>query len=416
MAKSLYICYFGVNEPLVQTQVIPYLHELVRDGHEISLVTFEGKTEELWNDQLGAIKRSLAEKGIDWHWLKYHKRFSALATAYDIVRGAFFVRRMIGRKKLDILHGRVHVPTLMGALGRKLSRRKPKLLFDIRGFFPEEYTDAGIWPENGWLYRSAKRVERWLLKEANGFVVLTEKARQILFPGSDSTGVDQFGRPVQVIPCCVDLERFQQHGKAERSDMREQLGTVGRLVVAYIGSFGGWYLTDEMIELFAAAREYRPDSFALILTQRGTEKISQRLQKRGFLESDFLVRAVPPGEIADYLAASDIAISFIKACYSKLSSSPTKIAEYLAAGLPVIANGGVGDVDDLIIGNKVGTIVEDFSKGSYIKALREVEALGDVRNRCREVSIKEFDLSMVGGTRYRFIYSNLLHEQNGKVP
>jgi hypothetical protein len=80
----------------------------------------------------------------------------------------------------------------MGALGRKFSRHKATLLFDIRGFFPEEYTDAGIWPENGVMYRAAKRVERWLLEESDGFVVLTDKARKLLFPGNGSRS--QLGR------------------------------------------------------------------------------------------------------------------------------------------------------------------------------------------------------------------------------
>ena len=97
-----------------------------------------------------------------------------------------FIRRKIASSEIDVLHGRVHVATLMGAIARKFSKRKPKLIFDIRGFFPEEYTDAGIWPAGGWLYRSAKRVEKWLLVQADGFVVLTEKAREILFPGSAS--------------------------------------------------------------------------------------------------------------------------------------------------------------------------------------------------------------------------------------
>jgi len=39
--RSLYICYFGIEEPLVKTQVLPYLRELVKGGHEMSLVTFE---------------------------------------------------------------------------------------------------------------------------------------------------------------------------------------------------------------------------------------------------------------------------------------------------------------------------------------------------------------------------------------
>ena len=89
---------------------------------------------------------------------------------------------------------------MMGAIAKKFSRKKPKLLFDIRGFFPEEYTDAGRWKKDGWLYHSVKKVEKWLFKESDGFVVLTEKAREILFPGSKETGFDKSGRPVEVIP------------------------------------------------------------------------------------------------------------------------------------------------------------------------------------------------------------------------
>src|SRR5688572_19321172 len=159
MAKALYICYFGIREPLVQTQVLPYLRELLKDGHQISLLTFEplAGNEETGRRGDREIRAELAADGIEWNWLRYHRRPSAIATAYDIIRGAWFIRGMIRQNDLDLLHGRVHVPTLMGAIARKFSWRKPKLLFDIRGFFPEEYTDAGIWPEDGLIYRLAKR-------------------------------------------------------------------------------------------------------------------------------------------------------------------------------------------------------------------------------------------------------------------
>src|SRR5262245_14523909 len=124
MARSLYICYFGVREPLVQTQVIPYLRELVRGGHDISLLSFEpnltGK-KELSNKADETLREELREYGIDWYQLPYHKRFSVLATAWDVLRGTLFVRKFVRRNSPDILHGRVHVPTLMGALGRSLS-------------------------------------------------------------------------------------------------------------------------------------------------------------------------------------------------------------------------------------------------------------------------------------------------------
>ncbi len=408
-AKTLYICYFGLREPLVQTQVIPYLRELIKDGVQVGLLTFEPEFRKTWPAaEIASEKARLAATGIDWHCLGYHKRPSAIATAYDIFRGSLFVWSLLGREKFDILHGRVHIPTLMGALARKFSRRKPKLLFDIRGFFPEEYTDAGIWPENGWLYRSAKRVEKWLFREADGFVVLTEKARRILFPGSEESGSDSRGRPVEVIPCCVDIERFAAADEAARSEMRQQLGVEGRKVLVYVGSFGGWYLTDEMFDLFAAARDADPNVFVMILTQRQADLGTKRIMQMGFSENDFLVQTVSPAEIPAYLNAADTAVSFIKNCYSKQASSPTKNAEYLAAGLPIIANSGIGDVDVNIREDGVGVLVDGFQPADLQAAVRRIKDLGNVSSRCRESAKSRFDLESVGGTRYRRIYRRLL--------
>ena len=404
--KTLYVCYFGIQQPLVQTQVLPYLRELRREGVEVSFLTFEPAPAP---DEFSKIKDQLTAEGIDWSWLRYHKRLSALATAWDIFRGSLFVRRFISTQRPDVLHGRVHVPTLMAALGRKFSRHKPKLLFDIRGFFPEEYTDAGIWPEGGLLYRSAKRVERWLLKESDAFIVLTEKAREILFPESKDGGYDRYGRPVEVIPCCVDLSRFRLAETGSRKELREKIGAGDRPVVVYVGSFGGWYLTDQMVDFFSSARERDPRTFVLILTQRDADAVGQKLRDAGFADADFHVASVPPEEVPSYLSAADMAISFIKACYSKLSSSPTKIAEYLAAGLPIVANSGVGDIDALIRDNEVGFILKDLDRESYLEALPMMDSLSPkLSERCRILAEKEFELHAVGGARYNSIYRRLL--------
>jgi len=295
----------------------------------------------------------------------------------------------------------------MGALARKLSRHKPKLLFDIRGFFPEEYTDAGIWPENGVLYRAAKAAERWLLKDADGFVVLTERAREILFPGSGATGADELGRPVEVIPCCVDLGRFGAANAASREEIREALGLKDRFVAAYVGAFGGWYLTKETADFFAALKQEKPNAFAMILTQSKREAIEPLLRESGYGTGDYLVTRVPPAEVPKYLSGADAAVSFIKRCYSKQASSPTKNAEYLACGLPIIANAGVGDVDKLIGENGVGALIETFSPDAYRASIDAVQGLNGVGEHCREVARREFDLVSVGGQRYRRIYERL---------
>jgi glycosyltransferase involved in cell wall biosynthesis len=326
----------------------------------------------------------------------------------------------------------------MAAMARRFSRRKPKLLFDIRGFFPEEYTDAGIWPENGLLYRSAKRIERWLLKEADGFVVLTERAREILFPErgvrsaeGGTEGEDDLStlatatksefpaklaknakrtqeKPVEVIPCCVDLDRFESANEISRKEIRDKLGIGDRFVMAYVGAFGGWYLTEETAEFFGALKKVRPDAFAMILTQSSPETIEPLLRERGFDNGDLLVTKVTPSEIPKYLSGADAAVSFIKKCYSKQASSPTKNAEYLACGLPIIANAGVGDVDKLIGENGVGALIEEFSPEAYGASIEAVANLNGIGDHCREVARREFDLVKVGGERYRRIYEKLV--------
>jgi glycosyltransferase involved in cell wall biosynthesis len=412
--NTLYLCYFGLREPLVQTQVLPYLREVGKSGVKVSILTFESEPQIKWSkEQIAAEREKLAKEGIDWDFLTYHKRPSAPATLYDVLCGAFFVRRKVKKEKIDVLHARSHVPAMMGALVKTLSgRAKPKLLFDIRGFFPEEYTDAGIWQENGRLYRTVKKVERWLLKKADGFVVLTEQAREILFPESAETGFDAKGRPVEVIPCCVDLKRFESANDKTRSEMRRKLNLENRFVMVYVGSFGGWYMTRETADFYGELKRQRKNAFALVLTQSKPEMIESLLRERGFFDADFLITRAAPAEIPLYLSAADAAVSFIKPCYSKKASSPTKNAEYLACGLPIIANDEIGDTTRLTKEDETGVIIKEFNAAEYSAALSELQRLLEnketLSEKCKESARKRFDLISVGGQRYRRIYERLL--------
>lgn len=398
---TLYICYFGLRQPLVQTQVIPYLREIAKGGIKVSLLTFEPNLKNDWSaDQLSTAQKDLASQNIEWACLAYHKRLSAIATAYDILTGTLFIRRKIRKENIDILHGRIHVGTLIGALARRLSMRKPKLIFDIRGFFPEEYTDAGVWAPNGLLFRTAKSVERWLMRESDGFVVLTEKARELLFANEK--------RPVEVIPCCVDLKsRFTSNDELLKEDIETRLGTKDRFVIAHVGALGGLYLTDEIVELLDAARYVDPRTFALFLTQSDSTHLVSLLQKKGFGEDDYFVGQVAPSEIPVYLTVANAGLSFVRSTYATQSRSPTKIPEYLAAGVPIIANSGIGDVDKLIRTRGVGVLLDSFNRESYGAALRQLKALGKIGNKCRDVSKEQFDLETVGGVRYRRLYEEL---------
>jgi len=407
--RTLYVCYFGLREPLVQTQVLPYLRQLQSENVRVSLLTFEPHLRQTWTaDDIAKQRAALNAEGISWHCLKYHKWPSLPATIYDMAAGARTIVRIMRREGIDILHARNHVAALMSAIAKRL--RGGQLVFDIRGFMPEEYTDAGVWPENGYLYRGLKRVERYLLKVSDGFVLLTEKARGIVFPGCSDR--DKFGRPIEVIPCCVDFERFDSAGQTSRDSLRTELNLTGRRVIVYVGSFGGWYMTDEMTDFLAVAHEQDPATFSMILTQSPRKMVIDRMSSPGIEPKNFLVTEVAPDEVPRYLKAADMAISFIKPCYSKQASSPTKIAEYLASGLPVVCNAGVGDLDKLIAENRVGVLLREFSPSAYLKALNEIDVMrGDEKlsEHLRCVAQEQFDLVDVGRTRYRRLYERLVN-------
>jgi glycosyltransferase involved in cell wall biosynthesis len=409
--KTLYLCYFWLDTPLVQTQVLPYLREIALGGAKVYLLTFE--REKFSAEQIEEKRKSLAGEGIEWHFLTYHKRPSAPATFFDVLCGAWFAWKLTRKENINVLHGRLHIGAMMGVIAKKLLSRNVKVLFDIRSFFPEEYTDAGIWKANGWLYKLVKTAERSILKNSDGFIVLTEKGREILFPESKESGFDKLGRPVEVIPCCADFSRFESANNKTRQEMRAKLNVEKRFVVGYVGSFGGWYLTEEMADFWQVAKQKNVDTFALILTQSDPQMIQPLLEARGFTEKDFFIKKVAVEDIPVYFSVADVAISFIKPCYSKLSSSPTKNAEYLACGVPMIANGGVGDTKELTLDDNVGVIIDEFNHESYEKAFDEVNELQknkeELAERCKSSAIKRFDLKTVGGERYRRIYQKLLN-------
>ncbi len=397
--KTLYICYFGVNEPLVQTQVLPYLRELQKGGIAVHVLTFEpAHAKSRSPTQAHQIRERLNEQGLRWHWLPYHKRPSALATLYDIVAGACFAARLVLREHVDVLHARSHVPLAMGLLVRRLTGCK--LIFDFRGLLAEEYVDAGIWKEGGALYQAAKRVEREGFSRADHIVVLAEKMRGYIV---ERKWADT--NRIEVIPCCVDSDRFE----TARND-QSQLENTAPYELIYAGSVTGLYLLEEMGRFYVALKRRVPSARFRILTGTPAVEVQRVLLRVGIGNGDTIICAATPDEIPSHLARARLAISFRKSTFSQLAASPAKIAEYLVAGLPVVSNAGVGDMDRLMEESEVGVVLRDFREATFRSAVDrvvELAASGDVRARCFRIAKEHFDLGSVGGARYRKVYERL---------
>jgi glycosyltransferase involved in cell wall biosynthesis len=398
--RSLYICYLSLEDPLVHTQVVAYLRGLAADGHCVHLLTFE--TSRLSRSRRAELRDGLAADGVLWHGLRYHKRPSLPATVYDTLAGAVFATMLLVRHRLDALHARAHVPAAMALIVRRLVwPRRPALIFDIRGLMAEEYEDAGRWTRDGIPFRLTKLVERSASRRAEGIVVLTDRIRRQLF------GPDPSGR-VSVIPCCADLEALAA-ARGERDHRRTELGLGEATLMIYVGKFGGWYMAAEMADFFAIARRLISNLHFLILTQGERDQIRHALERHGMDDRDYTIASAPPEQLGGYLAAADFGISFIRPTPSKASSSPTKVGEYLGAGLPVVCTSGVGDLDAMIAPG-IGTLVSQHTQASYEAAVDHIAQLladDDTEGRCRAVAERELSLSAVGVPRYRELYEHV---------
>jgi glycosyltransferase involved in cell wall biosynthesis len=214
---------------------------------------------------------------------------------------------------------------------------------------------------------------------------------------------------LEVIPCCVDRARFAAHD--DRDAIRENFGLAGRLVFIYVGALGGYYLTRENAEMMAAARAQDRRVYALVLTQSSPEGMIVELQRLGFSSDDYRVITVAPDDVPRYLRAADVALSLVRPSYARRSMSPTKFAEYLGAGLPVIATAGIGDLDQHIEESGTGVLLQRLDVEAYAAAFRAIEELRrdpDLAERCRREARARYDLHDVGGTRYLRLYAAVL--------
>lgn len=396
---SIYVVYWSLCDPLTQSQSLPVLEGLARDGWRFGLVTFEQLRWRLAPRAAGTEVERLARLGIEWSPLAYTKRPPLVSTAWDVWRGASRICRLLRARRARLVHGRGSIPCAMAQLA--LTRCDASFFADVDGPLSQEYVDAGIWAQGSLPHRIVGAIEDRSLRVADRVAVLTEIRR------SEVEGRTR--KPVAVLPCGVDTGLFRPL-PAERLRRRAELGIPDRArLLVYVGKSGGWYLSEEILEF---ARELRGTGRAdwrlLVLTPDPPERFEDGAQARGLPAT---VRRARRDEVPGWLSAADAAISFRKATSSQRASSPIKNGEYLACGLPVISTPGAGDYSGLIERERVGVVVADLNLAGYRSAVHALENLltdHSLGKRCREVARSHAGLEEVVLPRYRDIYTGLL--------
>ncbi len=284
----------------------------------------------------------------------------------------------------------------------------------MRGFWADERLEGGIWKKSNPLlnmvYNYFKRKEKVFLQHADTVISLTGKGKEVL--SSQFEFIDQ--EMIQVIPCCADTNHFdyKKLDKKEGIHLKEKLGIDEKdFVLSYLGSIGTWYMLPEMLAFFRMLLRSKSRAKFLFISREDPATIYNHAKNAGIPVSAVIVCSAKRKEVPLFLSLSDVNIFFIKAVFSKQASSPTKHAEVLSMGIPVITNAGVGDTDRIIDESKTGTYINQFSNEEFYRAIQRMDELLKIpKEKIRQAALDYFSLES-GVEKYHHVYQQLSDAQ-----
>jgi glycosyltransferase involved in cell wall biosynthesis len=219
-----------------------------------------------------------------------------------------------------------------------------------------EYNGSEVWVARHWgrplrYEQLALQAEEALLRHAHVVVTVSDVLRDEL----RGRGVEE--RRIVAYPNCVDAELFDpaRFDAAARSAVRARHGIANdALVATFVGTFGRWHGTEVLARAIRRLVRESPDwladrrlHFLLVGDGLRMPEVEETLSgRKGPFHT--LAGLVPQAEAPAYLAASDLVLSphVPNEDGSPFFGSPTKLFEYMAMRLPIVASelDQIGDV------------------------------------------------------------------------
>jgi glycosyltransferase involved in cell wall biosynthesis len=371
--KILFISYDGMTDPLGQSQVIPYLQGLSKKGFQFFLLSCEKKEAFAKNET--AVKAMLSGYDIEWIPIPYTKNPPVLSTLKDIIHLRKQAKKIHVQHGIDMVHTRPGIPALVGLWMKQTMGIK--FLHDVREFYADSRVEGGIWNTSNPLfkiiYQFFKKKEAQEITQSDGIVCLTHAAEKII----QALPEYKKNSPLKVIPCSADLDLFDPSkiNAEQKKQFQKELNISDEdFVVSYLGSIGGWYMTAAMMRFCKLLSNKKPATKFLFISPHRHDVIAAEATKYELPADKLIVKHGKRNEVPALLSLSNYSLFFIKPCFSKLSSSPTKHGEIMAMGIPVITNSGVGDVKAIVDKYNAGYVVDDFTDAAFDEVIDKMLA------------------------------------------
>lgn len=276
-----------------------------------------------------------------------NEKQSILSFLSDIFKQYLFLVKYVNRS--DIVHARGYGGAFIATLIK--IRLGNDWIFDIRGTLPEETVDLGKIRKISFKYFLLKVAEFCFLNFSN-IVVAVSYQMQKHFKRYTF-------RKIYVIRNPTTLSDYN---KRKRRNLTPKN-------IVYLGSLQNWHLPIETLSIMQEMSKLSktPIKFTLITSDT---KSAYNYISRLCLDISIEVKSLAYDLIPSELSKFDLGFCLIKPTFSKSVCMPVKFNEYLAAGVFIISNKSIGDLES-IINKKSGYILEDLSSLDNAKLIFE---------------------------------------------
>lgn len=265
----------------------------------------------------------LFTKLLEW-WFKLNIVIQTNIRQYDIVQ-------MEGRSYRSIL-----------------CNNKSKYITDFHGDSVYEYSEMKGVSQSHWFVKWLLQGQKYSVLTSDMCIFVSENLKKQIEKNTSEKVKDY-----AVVSCGVDIERFTlaTPPKAMAEKLKE------RIVIGYSGGLQKWQNIEQIIDL--AIRLFATDNriFLMIYTNHDISPYQSKLDTLG--AGNYQVIALKSAEIPAYLKLLDAGLLIRDNLVLNIVSSPTKICEYLAAGLPVICTEFSGDYARSVINGETGYILNN---------------------------------------------------------
>ena len=349
--------YFATPKGSWGTRVYEFARIWIEKGYDVEVVTSIYSKSDIVGKglistaQIEGIKVTIVNVRIDNKHHKIRRLWSFLA--YSLVACCFAIVR---RPDITIASSGPITVGLPGLISKYASRSK--LVFEIRDIWPQGAIELGV-ISNPTLIKVTRAFERLMYQQSDLVVGLSPGMRDYVKNGFDHNNVIS-------VTNSANLELFSSRPKSQE-DVR-----IASTYAIYTGNIGevnnSMWLLDACRELKKLQRE----DVKIVLIGEGQQREEIcAIAKSENLDSFIHMPLIPKQELVKYIQRALVSLVPLKGTPVLNTSSPNKLFESLAAGIPVIQN-TTGWIRDYVSKHQVGFTLDSDDAPALAKLLIKI--------------------------------------------